>query len=104
MANSGEPAAAELSAIHLRLPLYWPADPQIWFAQVEGQFATSRITAQVQGFLRVIATLPPDIAAEIRDLTLTPPANPPCDVLKAELIRRTTSTEQRRLQQLLILE
>lgn len=95
--SSGEPAAAELSAIHLRLPIYWPADPQIWFAQVESQFATSRITAQVQRFHRVIA-------AEIKDLILTLPANSLYGALKAQLIRRTTSTEQRSLQQLFTLE
>lgn len=104
MEQSGEPATAGLSAFHLRLPRFWPADPQIWFAQVESQFATARVTSQTQKFHHVIATLPPDIAAEIRDLVLTPPAVTPYDTLKAELIHRTTSSEQRRLQQLLTSE
>ncbi|KAM7313483.1 uncharacterized protein ISCGN_003345 [Ixodes scapularis] len=104
MAQSGEPATGGLSALHLRLPQFWPADPQIWFAQVESQFATARITSQVQRFHHIIAALPPNIAAEIRDLVLTPPADSPYDTLKAELIRRTTSSEQRRLQQLLTSE
>ncbi|KAG0433108.1 hypothetical protein HPB47_020227 [Ixodes persulcatus] len=95
-----QPAACELSAVHFRLPPFWTADPQIWFAQVESQFTTSRITFQVQRFHHVIAALSLEIAAEIRDQVLTPPATSPYDTLKVELIRRTTSSEQRRLRQL----
>ena len=45
--------------------------------------------------------LQPEIAQEVRDLLLTPPAERPYDVLKEELIRRTSESEQRRLQLLL---
>ncbi|KAG0440760.1 hypothetical protein HPB47_016187, partial [Ixodes persulcatus] len=63
-----QPAEGQLSALQLRLPPFWTADPQIWFAQVESQFTTWRITSQVQRFHHIIVALPPDIAAEIRDL------------------------------------
>ena len=83
---------------------YWPNDPQIWFAQVEAQFATQGIAVQRTRFDYVVANLTPDIVIEIRDLILRPPEENPYDILKAQLIKRTAASEQRRLQQLLSTE
>ena len=86
---------------HVKLPPFWASDPQIWFAQVEAQFTTRRIVAQRSKFAHVVSALQPEIAQEVRDLLLAPPAERPYDVLKEQLIRRTSESEQRRLQQLL---
>ncbi len=96
------PAAADISAVtvNLKLPAFWPSDPEIWFAQVEAQFACRRVTAQRSKFDHVISSLAPEYAAEVRDLVLRPPGERPYEVLKEQLIRRTAASEQRRLQQL----
>ncbi|KAM7285301.1 uncharacterized protein ISCGN_032253 [Ixodes scapularis] len=88
----------------LRLPQFWTADPQLWFAQVESQFTTSHITSQAQRFHHVVAALPPETAVDIRDIILEPPTTNPYDTLKAELIKRTSASEHQRLQQLLTSE
>ena len=55
-------------------------------------------------FDHVIASLSPEVAVEIRDLILKPPADHPYDVLRRELIRRTAKSEQHKLQQLFTAE
>ena len=96
--NPPAPTPPDVSAISLKLPTFWPADPELWFAQVDAQFRTKRITSQATKFEYVIASLSPQHAAEVRDLILQPPAADPYVKLKEELIKRTTASEQRRLQ------
>ena len=87
-----------VATVSLKLPTFWPADLELWFAQVDAQFRTKCITLQATKFEHVIATLAPQYAAEVRDLILKPPDADPYDRLKEELIKRTTASEQRRLQ------
>ena len=94
------PTSATVSVVNLKLPPFWPADPELWFAQVEAQFSCRRITSQRSKFDHVVASLTPGYAAEVRDLLLRPPADNPYTALKEQLTKRTALSEQRRLQQL----
>ncbi|XP_077512436.1 uncharacterized protein LOC144123490 [Amblyomma americanum] len=93
--------SSAVSAPSLRPPQFSPADPQLWLAQVNSQFTIGRITTQSQKSHNVAASVPPEIAAEVCDLLITPPASAPLDTLAAELIKRTAVSEHRRLQQLI---
>lgn len=101
MSNPGDgSASATVANVSVKLPPFWPSDPEVWFAQVEAHFTTRRITAQKTKFEYIIASLSPEVATEVRDLILKPPEVDPYSVLKEQLIKRTAASEQRRLQQL----
>ena len=93
-------ATPTLAPVTIKIPPFWPSDPELWFGQVEAQFTTKGVSSQRTRFDYVVASLSPEYAAEVRDLILNPPTTAPYDHLKEQLIRRTTASEQRRLQQL----
>ena len=102
---SGRPAEARrVESYSIKIPPYWPADPQIWFAQVKSRFAVRGITVQCTMYHHIVGSLSTDVAMEIRDLLLTPPEENPYDVLRQKLIERTAASEQRRLRELFTAE
>lgn len=88
------------AALSLQLPQHWPEHPQPWLAQVNSRFAIAHITSQSPKFNHFVSAPPPEIATGLCDLIVSPPATAPFETLTSELIKRTTMSEQRRLQRL----
>ena len=92
-----------VTAISLKLPEFWPSDPQLWFAQAEALFDAQGITTEKTKFGHVVRVLPAQYASEVRDIILSPPESP-YTAIKEGLQRRVCPSRRQQLQQLLHLE
>lgn len=87
-----------------KLPPFWPAQPAIWFTQVEAQFSLAQITSDKTKYDYVVGNLDHRFASEISDLMLNPPAENRYQTLKTLLIQRVSLSEDQRVRQLLTAE
>ena len=63
-----------VAATSIKLPPLWSADPHIWFAQVEAQFATCKISVQKTMYKYVVNSLTPEFACYSSASSAPPPA------------------------------
>jgi hypothetical protein len=91
----------EVYRVAVRLPLFWPERPVVWFGQAEAQFELAGIIRQRTKFNYVVSQLNQQQAAKVEDLIASPPDHEPYDRLKAELVRRLSTSREQRVRQLL---
>lgn len=94
----------DICRVGVRLPPFWPEEPAIWFAQIEGNFLLSGIKDEDTKFYYVMAQLDQRYAAEVKDIITSPPAKGKYQTLKSELIRRLSASREKEIKQLLIHE
>jgi len=99
--SADETLSAAVYRVAVRLPPFWPDRPAIWFAQAEAQFDLADITRQRTKFNYVVSQLNQQQAAEVEDIIISPPQDEPYDRLKAELVRRLSTSREQRVRQLL---
>lgn len=92
---------SRVSKITIRVPPFWPDDPELWFAQLEGQFALCNITKDETKYAHVLSRIEPKQAREIRDVITQPPSAGKYEAIKKALIQRLTDSQEQRIRQLL---
>ena len=70
----------------MKLPVFWPDTAEVWFAQVDAQFAIRNVTISKTKFYHAVAVLPQEVASQILDLIRAPPAGDPYVVFRELLI------------------
>ena len=75
----------------------------MWFAQADAQFAIKSITVSKTKFYHVVASLPPDVAAQILDLIRAPLTEDPYEVLKGRLTTLYSQNDYQRFEALVSL-
>lgn len=86
------------------MPPFWPEEPAVWFAQVEGSFALSKIKDDETKYYYVSGQLEHRYAAEVKDILVNPPATGKYETLKTELIKRLSASREKEVTQLLMHE
>lgn len=90
-----------INRIQVKVPPFWKQNPQLWFKQLEAQFANSNITTDLTKFNTIVGVIDTDILSHVSDIVLTPPAQNAYDSIKARLIKEFTESEQKKLKSLL---
>ena len=101
--DEANPPTATGYAVSLKLPDFWPSDPELWFALAEALFTAQNVTQEKTKFSHVVRVLPARYASEVRDIILRPPEQP-YKVLNAELTKCVCPSKRQRLQQHLHVE
>ncbi len=83
----------EVNAIALKLPQFWPQQPEVWFAQAQAQFQVRNITSEDTKYHYVIAALDQDTAGRILDFLRSPPENDKFTRLKERLLVTFTQSD-----------
>jgi predicted unusual protein kinase regulating ubiquinone biosynthesis (AarF/ABC1/UbiB family) len=107
MENNGEEGAAgadqgmAINRIAMKAPPFWSEEPELWFAQIEGQFTLGGITQDSTKYAYVLSQLEAKYAREIKDIVSNPPARDKYPALKQALIQRLAASQNQRIRQLL---
>ena len=67
------PQAPEVQAVSVKLPEFWPDDPEVWFIRVEAQLRSRAITQDQTRFDYVVAALDNRAIVEIKAVLTNPP-------------------------------
>ncbi|XP_011171157.1 uncharacterized protein LOC105203924 [Solenopsis invicta] len=97
-------ATEERPHIHrvaLKIPPFWADEPELWFAQLEGQFMLGGITQDSTKYAYVLSHIETKHAKEIKDLITKPPAENKYENLKKALIQRLSISQEQQIRQLL---
>ncbi|XP_047984421.1 uncharacterized protein LOC125224944 [Leguminivora glycinivorella] len=93
--------SSDVCKVGMRLPPFWPEDPEIWFSQVESSFDVAGINTDLTKYNYIVSQLDRQYAKEVRDVITNPPATDRYKKLKSELISRLSNTTEKQIQQLL---
>lgn len=99
--DAADDNGGNVSRVTVKLPPFWPEEPDIWFAQADAQFRVSGIKDEATKFYYVIAQLEHRYAREVKDLITSPPKDNMYEKLKQELIKRLSVSREQRMRQLL---
>lgn len=94
----------EVYRVALRLPPFWPEEPDIWFAQIEAQFDNAGVTNDVTKYNYVVGHLDPQVSKEVKDIIMSPPITNRYVKLKTELVKRLSASQEKKVKQLLMHE
>lgn len=89
------------AATSIKIPPFWSERPELWFAQIEGQFVTHKVHSENARFNQVIGNLDGKILQYVTDAVLHPPDENRYTNLKNKLIESFAQSGQQKITKLL---
>lgn len=87
-------ANSNVTAVSLKLPVFWKTSPNVWFAQAEAQFGIRNITIDQTKYNYVVAALDEIAANRMAHVILHPPTEGTYEQLKTALLACYDFTEE----------
>lgn len=81
-----------ISRVGVKAPPFWPEEPELWFAQMERQFALSGIVRDDTKYAHALAYIDTRHAKEVKDVITQPSEHDKYETLKKAVIQRLTSS------------
>ena len=91
---------SQLSTGNVKLPAFWPHDPELWFYQVEAMFISKRVNTELGRYNLLVASITPEVAANVRRFIVNRPVQEPYSKLKSVLLERYALSPAKQLQSL----
>ncbi|GFY42995.1 uncharacterized protein TNIN_169021 [Trichonephila inaurata madagascariensis] len=83
-----------IERVLVKILLFWRANPEIWFSQMESQFVLAGITMEITKFHHVVSIIQPEELGIVGGIILNPPAVKPYAALRTRLCSQYAETEQ----------
>lgn len=82
--------------VAIKLPTFWPSNPQAWFAQAEAQFEIKGIVTDSTKYYYIVSALDSDTATRALSILKSPPQNNKYQAIKDFLISAFDLSESER--------
>jgi hypothetical protein len=98
--NTGKQQGAMAAVTSVKLTLFWPHSPALWFSQAECQFLVRGVGDSLQKYCHMVAMLPHESLRLVADLVESPPPAEQYETLKNRLLASHQLTRYQRAERL----
>lgn len=105
MANPGPANTNDINnearVMLVKIPPFWPENTQLWFAQIESQFALYHITTDKTKFNQVVGNLDAKVLQHVSDAVINPPDAGKYEHIKKMITECFAESSQQKMNKLL---
>lgn len=85
----------------IKIPPFWAENPELWFAQIESQFALHRITKDHIKFNQIVGNLDGKILQYVSDAVINPPETEKYENIKKKISECFAESSEKKMTKLL---
>lgn len=89
-----------IQRVAVKVPPFWGESPDIWFVQVEAQFATANVVTDDSKFNTVVGAIESQVLNKVRNAVLNPPTGRKYDNLKEAMLKEFAESDYAKMKKL----